>query len=168
MTGLVTPVAEGLVTPSGITSIPAGLETPETIELRKRKIESEMEDGETPALYTVLQERRTDGFGSSMMGSTHVYDMTGTGGQVPPTVIAARRGNVNTSEVRAKEKENAIELALDPSELDLDSEAMASRYEETMRNRKAMLYENLSDMVKDHVQKQKVINTIFLYIQLKA
>lgn len=41
-TGLVTP-AEGLVTPSGLTSIPAGMETPETIELRKRKIENEME-----------------------------------------------------------------------------------------------------------------------------
>lgn len=41
-TGLITP-AEGLVTPSGITSIPAGLETPEIIELRKKKIESEME-----------------------------------------------------------------------------------------------------------------------------
>lgn len=40
--GLVTP-AEGLVTPSGITSIPAGMETPEAIELRKKRIESEME-----------------------------------------------------------------------------------------------------------------------------
>ena len=44
-TGLVTP-AEGLITPSGITSIPAGMETPEIIELRKRKIESEMEGWE--------------------------------------------------------------------------------------------------------------------------
>lgn len=41
--GLVTP-AEGLVTPSGLTSIPAGMETPDTIELRKKKIESEMEE----------------------------------------------------------------------------------------------------------------------------
>lgn len=41
-TGLITP-AEGLVTPSGLTSIPAGMETPETIELRKKKIENEME-----------------------------------------------------------------------------------------------------------------------------
>lgn len=39
---MVTP-AEGLVTPSGITSIPAGIHTPENIELRKRKIESDME-----------------------------------------------------------------------------------------------------------------------------
>lgn len=42
-TGFVTP-AEGLVTPSGLTSIPTGLETPDLIELRKRKqIEAEME-----------------------------------------------------------------------------------------------------------------------------
>lgn len=42
--GLVTP-AEGLVTPSGLTSgVPPGLETPDTIELRKKKIENEMEE----------------------------------------------------------------------------------------------------------------------------
>ena len=36
--------AEGLITPSGLTSIPTGLETPDLIELRKRKqIEAEME-----------------------------------------------------------------------------------------------------------------------------
>lgn len=42
--GLVTP-AEGMVTPSGLTSgVPAGMETPDTIELRKKKIENEMEE----------------------------------------------------------------------------------------------------------------------------
>ncbi|XP_012139122.1 splicing factor 3B subunit 2 [Megachile rotundata] len=155
--GLVTPGAEGLITPSGITSIPAGLETPETIELRKKKIESEMEGGDTPALYTVLQERRTEGLGASMMGSTHVYDMTGAaGGQAPPSVIAARRGVSGTASDGRTEKDGAVELALDPSELDLDSEAMASRYEETMRSRQAHLRrEDLSDMLQDHVQRQK-------------
>ena len=39
--GLVTPGTEGLVTPSGLTSLPAGLETPEGIELRKKKAEEE-------------------------------------------------------------------------------------------------------------------------------
>lgn len=160
-TGLVTPGVEGLVTPSGITSVPAGLETPDTIELRKKKIESEMEGGDTPALYTILNEKKTDGLGTSMMGSTHVYDMTGAGGQAPPSVIAARRGVISSSEVRATEKEGAVELALDPSELDLDSEAMASRYEETMRNRQALKREDLSDMLQDHVQRQKV-SIIFL------
>lgn len=40
--GLLTP-AEGLITPSGLSSIPTGMETPDMIELRKRKIETEME-----------------------------------------------------------------------------------------------------------------------------
>lgn len=164
--GLVTPGAEGLITPSGITSIPAGLETPETIELRKKKIESEMEGGDTPALYTVLQERRTEGLGASMMGSTHVYDMTGAaGGQAPPSVIAARRGVSGTASDGRTEKDGAVELALDPSELDLDSEAMASRYEETMRSRQAHLRrEDLSDMLQDHVQRQKVSTKYVQYI----
>ncbi len=34
-----------LVTPSGLTSIPAGLETPDMIQLRKKKIEEAMEQG---------------------------------------------------------------------------------------------------------------------------
>lgn len=42
-TGLITPADGGLITPSGITSIPAGMETPDMIELRKRKIEADME-----------------------------------------------------------------------------------------------------------------------------
>ena len=41
--GLVTP-AEGLVTPSGLTSVPTGIETPENIELRKKRIENEMDE----------------------------------------------------------------------------------------------------------------------------
>lgn len=116
-----------------------------------------MEGGETPALYTVLQEKRAEGLAGSMMGSTHVYDMTGAGGQAPPSVIAARRGAISTSEVRATEREGAVELALDPSELDLDTEAMGSRYEEAMRNRQALRREDTSDMLLDHVQRQKVI-----------
>lgn len=42
--GLVTPADGGLVTPSGLTSVPAGMETPDTIELRKKKIENEMDE----------------------------------------------------------------------------------------------------------------------------
>ena len=46
------------------------------IELRKRRIEADMEGGETPSLpYTVIPERRNDRIGASMMGSTHTYDV---------------------------------------------------------------------------------------------
>lgn len=67
-----------LVTPSGLTSIPAGLETPELIELRKQTAvevtEEVMEGGETPALYEVLPEK-TANVGGAMMGSQHVYEI---------------------------------------------------------------------------------------------
>ena len=144
--GLVTP-AEGLVTPSGLTSgVPAGMETPDTIELRKKKIESEMEDNETPVLYQVLPEKRTDRIGASMMGSTHVYDMT----QAQPGVT---RRSTTTSAI---EREGMVELALDPSELDLDNDAMAQRYEQQMREQQSHLQkEDLSDMLAEHVARQK-------------
>ena len=69
--------SSGLITPSGLTSIPAGMETPDMIELRKRKnIEEAMETGaEQQTLYTVLPEKRVS-VGAAMMGSAHVYDMT--------------------------------------------------------------------------------------------
>merc|ERR1712226_522060 len=44
-TGLQTPVVEaGLATPSGTASSVQGLETPESLELRKRRIEADMEE----------------------------------------------------------------------------------------------------------------------------
>ncbi|GLV40176.1 Splicing factor 3b subunit 2 [Carabus blaptoides fortunei] len=150
-TGLVTP-AEGLVTPSGLSSIPAGMETPETIELRKRKIESEMEGGETPVLYQVLPERRNERIGAAMMASAHVYDMTGVGAPPPSVLTAGGR----RAPAAGTEREGTVELALDPSELDMDSDAMAVRYEQQMREQQSQLQkEDLSDMLAEHVARQK-------------
>ena len=61
----------GLVTSSGVTSVPVGKETPDMIELRKKCIEG----GDTPALYQVLPAKNSS-VGGAMMGSAHVYDMT--------------------------------------------------------------------------------------------
>uniref|UniRef100_A0A2M4BCS8 Putative splicing factor 3b subunit 2 n=1 Tax=Anopheles marajoara TaxID=58244 RepID=A0A2M4BCS8_9DIPT len=157
--GLVTP-AEGLVTPSGLTSgVPAGMETPDTIELRKKKIESEMEDNETPVLYHVLPEKRNERIGGAMMASTHVYDIGAAGGGAGPAGGAAgaaagtgRRGGGGGG----VDREGMVELALDPSELDLDNEAMAQRYEQQMREQQSHLQkEDLSDMLAEHVARQK-------------
>ncbi|XP_055609263.1 splicing factor 3B subunit 2 isoform X2 [Uranotaenia lowii] len=146
--GLITP-AEGLVTPSGLTSgVPAGMETPDTIELRKKKIESEMEDNETPVLYQILQERRGDRIGAAMMGSTHVYEM--------PSAAAAAAGGSRAARGGPIDREGMVELALDPSELDMDNEAMAQRYEQQMREQQSHLQkEDLSDMLAEHVARQK-------------
>lgn len=144
-TGLVTPSVEGLITPSGFSSIPAGMETPDMIELRKRKIEAEKEGGETPALYTILPEKKTERVGAAMMGSTHIYDLAAA-------IPASKLKIGGTSSVPP----HGIEVALDPSELEMDSAAMAARYEQTMREQQSQLEkEDLSDMVAEHAARQK-------------
>lgn len=139
--GLITP-AEGLVTPSGITSIPVGMETPDMIELRKRRIEDAMDQGgETPALYQVIPEKKTT-VGGAMMGSAHIYDVGAlpAGSKKPGDKVAAE----------------GIEVALNPEELDLDTAAMQAKYDQTLREQQSQLEkEDLSDMVAEHAAKQK-------------
>lgn len=76
---MTTPMVEGLVTPSGMTSGITGLETPETIELRKGKRADESVAGvDTPAAaaYHIIPEKKNERIASAMMGSTHVYDLS--------------------------------------------------------------------------------------------
>ncbi|XP_011402894.1 PREDICTED: splicing factor 3B subunit 2-like [Amphimedon queenslandica] len=137
--GMITPM-EGLVTPSGLTSIPAGMETPEMIQLRKKKIEEAMEQGgDTPALYTVLPEK-VSSVGGAMMGSSHVYDMAAG---VPGNVTLRKSAGYT----------EGIEISLEPSELELDSSAMTQKYEQVKD--KVLQKEDLSDMVAEHAARQK-------------
>ncbi|VVC38071.1 WD40/YVTN repeat-like-containing domain,Domain of unknown function DUF382,PSP, proline-rich [Cinara cedri] len=108
----ITLVDKGLATPSGIMSgLPSGYETPEYIELRKRKIESKMESSEQQPLFHVLPEKKVETVCESMMASTHIYEI--------PTVISGK-----------------VEVSLDPSELELtdDMEAMVAMYERNINN----------------------------------
>lgn len=83
------------------------------------------------------------------MASTHVYDMSTVGAKAPHAMAAGARGVV-------VDREGTVELALDPSELDLDNDAMAQRYEQQMREQQSHLQkEDLSDMLAEHVAKQK-------------
>jgi len=140
-TGLQTPIVDaGLATPSGTTSVGAGLETPDNLELRKRRIEADMEGGETPSLpYQVVPERRLEKLGANMMGSTHTYDL----GKMKTTTKAG--------------KETAVEMALNPEEIDMmDTETMAIRAEAALREQQSQIAkEDLSDMVAEHQAKQK-------------
>jgi len=134
-TGMVTPGDAGLVTPSGLSSVGGGLETPDMIELRKKKeIEDAMETGgETPALFQILNEKRS-AVGASMMGSQHTYDL----GLTTP-----------------KKAGEGVEITLDPSELELEPAAMAAKYDDTIKEREAANREDLSDMVAEHAAKKK-------------
>ncbi|XP_060614351.1 splicing factor 3B subunit 2 [Anolis sagrei] len=138
-TGFITPADSGLITPGGFSSVPAGMETPELIELRKKKIEEAMDGSETPQLFTVLPEKRTATVGGAMMGSTHIYDMA---------TVMSRKGPV--PEIQG------VEVALAPEELELDPMAMTQKYEEHVREQQAQVEkEDFSDMVAEHAAKQK-------------
>uniref|UniRef100_A0A8C9TNG2 Splicing factor 3b, subunit 2 n=1 Tax=Scleropages formosus TaxID=113540 RepID=A0A8C9TNG2_SCLFO len=138
-TGFFTPADSGLITPGGFSSVPAGMETPELIELRKKKIEEAMDGNETPQLYTVLPERRTTSVGAAMMASTHIYDVSGVG---------RKAGGGQESQ--------GVEVALAPEELELDPMAMTQKYEEHVREQQAQVEkEDFSDMVAEHAAKQK-------------
>ena len=108
----------------------------------------------------MLPEKRTDRVGSAMMASTHIYELGGVtappGG--PPAPV--RRGGGGPGA-----EGGAVELALDPSELDLvDTDAMAVRYEQTLREQQNQLQkEDLSDMLAEHVARQKVRQTVRKY-----
>ncbi|KJE96603.1 splicing factor 3B subunit 2 [Capsaspora owczarzaki ATCC 30864] len=135
----------GMETPSGLSSIPAGLETPDVIELRKRRIESAMDqrDGEADAgrpksLYQVIPEKRAT-VGGSLMGSERVYDMLGA---------TTSRRTVGAG----------VDLALDPSELEgLDEDALRARLEAAQREQPGgEPKEDLSDLVAEHAARQTV------------
>lgn len=84
-----------------------------------------------------------------MMGSTHVYDMSTAAGKAPPNIATHRTAPI-------VDREGMVELALDPSELDMDNDAMAQRYEQQMREQQSHLQkEDLSDMLAEHVARQK-------------
>ncbi|CAI4224782.1 unnamed protein product [Auanema sp. JU1783] len=139
--GIATPLTEtGLVTPSGISTSVTGLETPESIELRKEKRDEGLTGVDTPALptapaaaYHIIPERKVDRVGGQMMASTHVYDLT-------------KKQAVN---------ENGIVVALDPEAMDLDQGVLQEKYEEQLRKQtRPDDSEDLTDMVAEHTAKQ--------------
>ncbi|KAI1301628.1 Splicing factor 3B subunit 2 [Halotydeus destructor] len=134
-TGFQTPMTEGMVTPSGMASVPSGLETPGMIELRKRKIEAEMDSEENRELYTVLSEKKTDKIRGDMMASTHTYEVSSI-----------------------KRKDPGVNMAIDPSDLELDPAEMNAKLEKSLREQQGSTgaeREDLSDMVADHVARTK-------------
>ena len=121
--GLATP--SGIHVPSGITSL--GLETPDAIELRKRRtIEEAMDQTTEQPLYRVLQQKDAKTAGA-FMGSSHTYEI----------------------------KKGDLELSLEnPEELEgLDAEALKDKYEQ-MQKAQAGDREDFSDMVAEHAARQ--------------
>jgi splicing factor 3B subunit 2 len=92
---------------------------------------------------------------AGLMGSAHVYDIS-----------AATGDNVRAAPASG----DGIDVALDPSELDLvdAADAMKAKYDEQLRRRQAAGLdisgqEDLSDMVAEHAARQKVRNSTDIF-----
>lgn len=75
---------------SVVSTVAAGLETPDFLELRKTSTASVRDDGGNRQLYSVLPEKQTSVRG--LMGSERGYDISGVAGASVP-VLGEERGN---------------------------------------------------------------------------
>lgn len=94
--GLQTP--SGLDTPSGFNSVtstvPGGLETPDFLDLRKRREATDVDEG-PKSLYQVIPERESRMRG--LMGSDRVYDVSGIQQAPPPPVLGREERGTKVS-----------------------------------------------------------------------
>lgn len=123
--GLQTP--SGLATPSGMASVvstvAAGLETPDFLELRKTTTAPARDESGSRQLYSVLPEKQASVRG--LMGSERGYDVSGVSGASVP-VLKEERGT--------KRKAGGVDVSLDVSELEgLSEEELRRRYDAQSR-----------------------------------
>lgn len=150
--GLQTP--SGLETPSGFASVtstvPGGLETPDFLELRKRRDATEADDGQPKQLYQVIPEREHRG-ARGLMGSDRVYDVSGVapvaGAQLP---VLGRE----LQEHAKKRKAGGVDVALDASELEgMSEEQLRAAYAKA--GTRGGTHEDLSDLAAEENAKRR-------------
>ncbi|KAF7370735.1 PSP domain-containing protein [Mycena sanguinolenta] len=119
--GLQTP--SGLETPSGMASVvstvAAGLETPDFLELRKGRAASEVDSGPR-SLYQVVPERQTAVRG--LMGSERGYDVSAVASHANLPVLGDERST--------KRNKNGVDVSIDAAELEgISEEELRRRYD---------------------------------------
>eukprot|EP01027_Heterolobosea_sp_BB2_P008213 GEZU01012175.1.p1 GENE.GEZU01012175.1~~GEZU01012175.1.p1 ORF type:complete len:439 (-),score=175.42 GEZU01012175.1:836-2152(-) len=120
---------------SGITSVPTGLETPEVIDIRKKK-EPEREK----KLYTVLETREASAAAGGFMGAAHRYVVPGVG----------------------KGGDTGVEVTITPDEMEdlenMDQEALKQRYEKASEAENAVQRQQKAEMAEvfeEEISKRK-------------
>mmetsp|Transcript_16524 Transcript_16524/g.29664 ORF Transcript_16524/g.29664 Transcript_16524/m.29664 type:complete len:579 (-) Transcript_16524:172-1908(-) len=135
-----------------VSSISSGMETPETLQLRKKdgtgtETPDTIQQGATKQLYQVLEEKKTS-VGGALFGTSHTY--------VVPSETSA-------SERRAREakkvKQAAVDLALTPDEIaNMNPEALKDKYDAELqkeKNARAAQKEDVSDVIAEETRKRK-------------
>jgi len=140
---------------SGASSVISGMETPESLDLRKRNTpagsttpgdssQGTMVSSEPKQLYQVLEQKDASALGG-LMGSTHKYSVPsmdkGTGAKLVQ-----------------KQQVEGVQIALDPSEMEgLDAETLAAKYQQAQDAAKASQQgEDYSDIIEENEKKRKM------------
>eukprot|EP00730_Choanoeca_flexa_P008985 TRINITY_DN12569_c0_g1_i14.p2 TRINITY_DN12569_c0_g1~~TRINITY_DN12569_c0_g1_i14.p2 ORF type:complete len:298 (+),score=79.41 TRINITY_DN12569_c0_g1_i14:988-1881(+) len=141
--GLETPSGIISEAPSGISSVGVGMETPNAVELRKRKAIEEAMDNNTTGqtLYKVIPQREASA-SDGMMGSTHVYDVNAA---APATGMASGTTSVAASEGVAISLDNPEDVG----RLESNQEMLAQKLAASQSSNR----EDHSDMVAEHQAK---------------
>mmetsp|Transcript_10678 Transcript_10678/g.14835 ORF Transcript_10678/g.14835 Transcript_10678/m.14835 type:complete len:579 (+) Transcript_10678:124-1860(+) len=136
-----------------VSSLSSGMETPETLQLRKKDgTGTETPDTVQPPkqLYQVLEEKKTGVGGTTLLTSGHTYVM--------PT-------NTETTQVERKAREakklkqGAVEVALTPEEMaNMSAEALKEKYQQQVEKEKeirSQSREDVSDVIAEETRKRK-------------
>ncbi|GLI58730.1 hypothetical protein VaNZ11_000484 [Volvox africanus] len=142
--GLASGIVSGLA--SGIaSSLPSGIETPDTINLRK--------DAEMPRqLYTVLEQKQVAVGTTGIMGTDHVYVIPGAGAADKQQPGAGKKKPDFLKHIGAD-----VEVTISPEELEgLDEAQVKALYDAKLAElRAANRREDFSDMVAAKAAQQK-------------
>ncbi|KAK9817729.1 hypothetical protein WJX72_001305 [[Myrmecia] bisecta] len=132
---------------SGYSSLPSGIETPDTIDLRKAKAQGDKQ------LYTVLEQQAANVGTGTLMGSDHTYVIPGGGADGKER----RPANFKRLEMLKQQMASDVEVAIDPKELEgLDDAAIKALHESRLAEQRATsAREDFSDLVAQKAAQQK-------------
>ncbi|EFA79054.1 PSP proline-rich domain-containing protein [Heterostelium album PN500] len=141
----------------GISSVPSGLETPDTIDIKKGR-QQQQDAGQPRQLYQVLdQTSRT--IGSGIMESNYKYNVPSTI-KTSTTTTTPGRGS-NKVDIIKSQRSAPVDITFNPSELEdmneLDEDLLKKKYEQAVAAEKGPQKpkEDLSNVADDH-KKRKI------------
>jgi len=139
---------------------PSGMETPESIDLRKhapKKTEvvppPPPSDDSGKQLFTVLQQQEKS-IGTALMGSTHTY--------VVPSEKKEMKNAKNAVNLIRSQAGEKLDIALDASEVEnleqLSEDMLAKKYDAALADKTNAKYgakEDFSDIIEEHTMKKR-------------
>jgi splicing factor 3B subunit 2 len=133
----------------GISSVPSGLETPDTIDLRKVSKKEEADEG-SKQLFTVLEQAEAR-VGGALYGSSHKY--------VIPGEKKESKGKDKVDLIKSQKTEK-VSITLNPSEVEdmdtLTDDLLKKKYEQYLAEKAEQEKgEDFSDMIAEQSKKRK-------------